>query len=141
MSSHPLVDLAKNFAAHHSSQNSEAALRLFTHDQKIHYWGTGSDEEGFSISDLKSQLARDHSEVDQLQLSMNKPQLMTTESSGVLIAMWLARYQRQGSKQWHEMPLRGTLYGEQIDGQWLLRHGHWSVAFSEQPEGRSFPLE
>ncbi len=114
-------------------------MSLFHKEKSVHFWGTGKDEEGFSLPDLKTQLERDYSEVSDIKLTMKEHRILATEHSGVLVANWQVLFRMNNSDTLHDLTVRTTLYGEQSTNRWLLRHAHWSLAYGEQPEGHSFP--
>ncbi|MCL1077891.1 hypothetical protein D5R81_10475 [Parashewanella spongiae] len=133
-----LLSLANDFIVHHAQKKTENMLALFARDGEIHFWGTGIDEEGSDINDLRSQFERDFNEVSKVEISPTDTKVFATEKSGVVIGNWNICYQLNGSHETEILALRTTIYADVTSGSWRIRHAHWSVAYGAQPTGRSF---
>ncbi len=134
-----ILSLANDFIMYHAQKKTGNMLALFAKDGEIHFWGTGIDEEGTDINDLRSQFERDFNEVSKIKISSNETKVFTTEQSGVVIGNWNICYQLNGSHQSESLALRTTIYADNTSGNWEIRHVHWSVAYGTQPSGYSLP--
>ncbi|MBM7073704.1 nuclear transport factor 2 family protein [Shewanella sp. 202IG2-18] len=134
-----LVELSNRFFEYHCQKKTDEIMALFSQDGDIHFWGTGIDEEGTGIDDLRMQFERDFKEVETLRITPETTRVFATPLSGIVTGNWITRYLLKGQTEYDELNLRATLYADVVDGEWRFRHAHWSIAYGSQPEGRSFP--
>ena len=103
-----LVNLANQFFEYHCQKDTDGILSLFSQDADIHFWGTGIDEEGTSLEDLKQQFDRDFQEVVELKITAVSTKVFTTPLSGIVTGNWITKYLLKGETEYDELNLRAN---------------------------------
>ncbi|WP_133407951.1 nuclear transport factor 2 family protein [Parashewanella tropica] len=141
MSKAHLIELAQEYMKRHSAKDATGIASLFAQQGSIQCWGTSSDEEVHSVSELATMVQLDYDATQSLSLSCGDLEVFHTENSGVVFGNWKAEYQLIGENMTHELMLRTTLYAEKVGEKWQIRHAHWSVAADNQTLAADQPIE
>ncbi|WP_062270653.1 nuclear transport factor 2 family protein [Endozoicomonas arenosclerae] len=136
-----LETMMKGYVSAYEQGDVKAVSQFYVQDANIDIWGTAKDEHATNLNEVKVALMRDFKEA-KTRITTENIRVLTHGEAGVILSDWEVEYQHNGSEKWQKIPMvRSTLYAEKRNGDWKIRHAHWSEPQVYHPEGRSFPVD
>jgi uncharacterized protein (TIGR02246 family) len=132
----PVQAVLDKFAAAYSRGDLEGAMSLISSDPDVVLCGTGTDEVCLGPDQIRTQMARDLTQADEVRLALG-----TSRISGRGDVAWAFSepvVTASVDRQQITMPVRMSVVLVKGNGQWLIHNAHLSVAFAAQEEGHSF---
>ena len=128
--------MAKIFEAY-ENKDLDAVSSFFAPDPDVVLIGTGIDEKGIGMEQIRAMIKRDFDQADTISVEIHWKSISAAESFAWLSSDLINKV-TVGDK---ELTLSGRLTAlfENREDKWLIRQWHYSMPFSAQPEGQSFP--
>ena len=120
----------------YASRDLTAAMACFAADPDIVLYGTGRDEKRVGPQEIRTQIERDWSQTDQVELAFTSQSI--SAAGDVAWAALDGSFEVRAGGDAVSIPARVTFVLEKRGGSWLIVHAHFSTPSLNQDEGSSF---
>jgi len=111
-------------------------MGCFAPDSDVVVYGTGVDEKRVGPEQIQSQVERDWSQADSIEMSFTSKSI--SAAGNVAWAAMDGAFNLRADGQDAAIPARVSFVLEKRDGKWLIVHSHFSTPAAGQEEGSSF---
>ena len=121
----------------YESRDMDSLLSGFAPDPDLVLIGTGADEKGLGLNEVRSHLERSWAQSEAASIELGWSRVSAAGSVAWVAGDAIIHARVNGQEI--SFPVRFTAVLEERKGEWLLMQLHDSMPSSEQAEGESFP--
>lgn len=124
----------------YAGRDTNKLLALFVPDPDVVMIGTGADEKRVGIAQIKAQAERDWAQTESTALTWGPWQMVASSGSVAWVATD-ATFKVKAGGQDITLSGRMTAVLEKRGDTWLIAQAHFSMPYSGQAKGESFPTK
>lgn len=119
------------------TRDMDAIMSGFAPSSTVTIYGTGADEKRVGPDEIRTQLERDFSQSESLNVTLDWNMVGVSGSVAWVASDVTIRFKVPGADEM-AFPARLSSVLQNYDGRWLFEHFHLSVGAAGQAEGESF---
>lgn len=124
------------YSTAYQTKNFDGIMSIFS--PEIHGFGSGADETFIGSGSLGRQFKRDMSQADVDSVKFTETRINGEGPVAWVMTLSAITFTVPGSEK-QTIRGRSTMVLRKISDRWLIEQIHFSVPYSEQSEGQSFP--